>query len=102
MCKFCSSPHSDRISCTQRIRGAELFVFIVEHGIAAGQHTVGVQGCGKCCRILQTQLSGLQLTSGGSLQPPGQSIQAGSTILQRCLYTGTGKQLFGLFQPIIT
>jgi hypothetical protein len=52
--------------------------------------------------MLQTQLSGLQLTSGGSLQPPGQSIQAGSTLLQRCLYTSTGKQLFGLFQPIIT
>ena len=85
----------------ERIRRADPSPIVLHHGIAAGQHTVGVQGCGKCCRMLQMQLSGLQLTSGGSLQPPGQSIQAGSTLLQRCLYTGTGKQLFGLFQPII-
>ena len=43
-CASFSFPHSDRISCTQRIRGAELFVFIVEHGIAAGQHLIRAQG----------------------------------------------------------
>ena len=81
----------------ERIRRADPSPIVLHHGIAAGQHTVGVQGCGKCCRMLQTQLSGLQFASGGSLQLPGQSIQAGSTLPQRCLYTGTGKGLRDFF-----
>ena len=84
------------------IRRADPAPIVLHLGIAAGLYTVGVQGCGKCCRMLQTQLSGLLLTSGGSLQPPGQSIQAGSTLLQRCQSTSTGKQQIGQFQLNIT
>lgn len=101
MCKFCSSPHSDRISCTQRIRGAELFVFIVEHGIAAGQHLIRAQGASQgrgvaellffVTELLLHRLLKLLLPCSKALPPSG----------QRSAYRFRRKRLLRLHKLII-